>query len=394
MPARDESPLVAVVLSGPDAVAAVEDAWAAGRAVAVVDPSSPAAALRARLDALRPATLVDRDGRSRRPGARPVPAGTAAVVATSGTSAGPKLVLHTHRSLGASARGVNTVLAAGRGDAWLLCVPLSSIAGLAIVARAAAGGQRLVALPRFDVDAVAAAAGRPATLVSLVPTMLHRLLDRAPAAPARFRRLLLGGGPIPAGLLARTASAGGEVSLTYGQTETGGGCVHDGHPLPGVELRLEGPGDEILVRGDVVTPGYLRDPEATAARRAPSGGWRTGDAGRFEGDGRLVVVDRLTDLVITGGVNVSPTAVEAALATHPAVADVMITGRPDPDWGERVVARVVPRDPSDPPTLDELRAHGRDRGLTPAELPREVDLCASLPRTAGGKPIRRRSPRG
>lgn len=396
MPVSDESRLVVAVAAGPAALDAVRAAWSAGEAVAVVDPAAPAATVAARLEALRPEFVVDHDGRTRRADALPVPAGTAAVVATSGTTAEPKLVVHTHASLEASARAVSSVLAAGPDDVWLACVPLSSIAGLAIVARAEVGGQDVVALRRFETGAVAAAAGsasrRPATLVSLVPTMLRRLLSDAPDAPARFRRILLGGGPVPDGLLAEGRAAGAAVTTTYGQTETGGGCVHDGRPLPGVEVRVDGPPGatgEILVRGAVVTPGFLRDPEATRSRLSPGGWWHTRDAGRIDADGRLTVVDRLDDLVITGGVNVSPTAIEVALATHPDVADVMVTGRPDPEWGERVVAYVVPRDPSNEPTLAALREHGRAAGLGAAELPREVVVVRSVPRTPNGKPIRR-----
>ncbi len=391
MPTSDESRLVAVLLAGAPAVAAVTAAWSAGEAVSVVDPSAPPAAVRARLEALRPAAVVDDDGRAPWPGALPVPSGTAAVIATSGTSAEPKLVVHTHGSMGASARAVNTVLGAEPGDAWLACVPLSSIAGLAIVARAAAGGQGLEAIPRFDPDVVAAAGRRgAATLVSLVPTMLRRLLRIDAASTARFRHILVGGGPVPPGLLDDARASGASVSTTYGQTETGGGCVHDGRPLPGVELRIDATTGEILVRGEVVTPGYLRDPDATAARLTPDGWWRTGDAGLLDEHDRLVRVERLTDVVITGGVNVSPTVVEAVLATHPAVSDVVVTGAPDPEWGERVVAHVVLHDPSDGLTLDALREHGRTRGLTPAELPRELRLVAAVARTAGGKPLRRR----
>jgi acyl-CoA synthetase (AMP-forming)/AMP-acid ligase II len=133
--------------------------------------------------------------------------------------------------------------------------------------------------------------------------------------------------------------------------------------------------------------GYLDDPAATAAAFTADGRLRTGDVGRLDAEGRLTVVDRLNDLVITGGVNVSPTAVESVLAADPAVADVVVVGAPDAEWGERVVACVVPADSNRPPTLADLRHRAADR-LTPAELPREVRLVHAIPRTGSGKPRR------
>jgi acyl-CoA synthetase (AMP-forming)/AMP-acid ligase II len=148
------------------------------------------------------------------------------------------------------------------------------------------------------------------------------------------------------------------------------------------------PDGEILVRSPTIMRGYRLAPDETAAAFTAAGWFRTGDAGTLDGDGRLRVVDRLRDLVITGGVNVGPSEVEAVLAAHPGVADVCVTGAPDPEWGERVVANVVPADPGAPPSLAELRAFAADR-LSAAKLPREVVLIAAVPRSPGGKPLRR-----
>jgi O-succinylbenzoic acid--CoA ligase len=139
--------------------------------------------------------------------------------------------------------------------------------------------------------------------------------------------------------------------------------------------------------------GYRFWPEGTAAAVDPDGWYRTGDLGRFDpsAGGRLRVVDRLGDVVNTGGVKVSPTEVERVLAGHPAVADVCVAGRPDPDWGQRVVAFVVPAVPTDPPDLAALRAFARGQ-LAAAKLPREVVVVAAIPRTGGGKPLRRLLP--
>jgi acyl-CoA synthetase (AMP-forming)/AMP-acid ligase II len=136
----------------------------------------------------------------------------------------------------------------------------------------------------------------------------------------------------------------------YGQSETWGGCVANGVPIPGARVRL-GTADEIELAGPMVMRDYRRDPEASRTAFTTDGWLRSGDVGRFADDGRLEVVDRLRDLVITGGVNVSPVEVEQVLAEHPAIADVAVVGAPDDEWGERVVAHVVPRDASAPPTL-------------------------------------------
>jgi O-succinylbenzoic acid--CoA ligase len=227
--------------------------------------------------------------------------------------------------------------------------------------------------------------------------MLRRLLDADPGAAAGFAHILLGGGPIDPALLERARAAGVTVSTTYGMTETWGGIAHNGHPLPGVELRLElAAGEdvgEILVRAPMLMRGYRLWPDGTAAAIDADGWYRTGDLGRFDptAGGRLRVVDRLGDVVNTGGIKVSPTEVERVLAGHPAVADVCVAGRPDPDWGERVVAFVVPAEVAEPPALADLRAHAREY-LTAAKLPREVVVVDAIPRTAGGKVLRRLLP--
>jgi O-succinylbenzoic acid--CoA ligase len=380
------SDLLALVLPRSAAAPEIVRAWEAGRAVLPVDPAAPGPELRRILDALRPTHLLDRDGLVSLPGGEPVEEGVAAVVATSGTTGVPKGVELTADAIRVSSLAVSSALGATSGDRWLACVGLHSVAGLAIVARSWHTGASLEVHDRFDTGAVARAAAEGATLVSVVPTMLARLLD-AGAGMERFRHVLLGGAPAPAELVERAASQGVTVSRTYGLTETFGGVVHEGHPLEGVELAIAGDG-EVTVRGPMLLRRYRRDPEATSA--ALRDGWlHTGDLGRIEADGRLRVLGRRDDLVITGGVSVHPTEVEAVLARHPEVRDVAVGAAPDPEWGQRLVAYVVPRDRELPPTLAGLRAFTRER-LSAPKAPRELVLVNGLPRTASGKLLRRR----
>jgi o-succinylbenzoate---CoA ligase len=418
----DSVDLVAVALPRPAAARAVVAAWESGEAVLVLDPAAPAPELARALAAARPTQLLDGDGRRRLPHGEPVEPGVAALVATSGTSGRPKVVELGEDAIAWSARAVSAALGSGPGDRWLCCLPVHGVAGLAVVARAWHAGLPLEVHDRFDPAAVRAAAGR-ATLVSLVPTMLRRLLAAGGEA-ARFRRVLLGGSPIPPDLAEAAATRGVDLVRSYGLTETFGGMVHDGHPLPGAELRVGGvwttgapasaaglpsrvgarasagrgaaraagsdPEGEILVRGPMLFRRYRGDPERTAA--VLHDGWlRTGDLGRLGPDGRLTALGRLDDLVISGGVNVHPDEVEAALAAHPAVAEVAVAGRPDPEWGQRVAAFVVPADPAAPPTLAGLRAFALER-LAPAKAPRELVLVAALPRAPSGKLLRRLLP--
>jgi o-succinylbenzoate---CoA ligase len=381
--------LDAVVLPRPAAAGAIIQAWEAGRAVLPLDPAAPAPATRRLLDVSRPTHLVDADGRRRLPGGRPVAAEVAAVVATSGTAGTPKAVELTAAGLRAASLATSAALGAGPGDRWLACVPLHGVAGLAIVARSWHTGVPLTVQDGFDEALVEEAAGHGATLVSLVPTMLRRLLAAGSDLRA-FRRILLGGGPVPPDLLTRTAELELGVVTTYGLTETCGGVVHNGHPLDRVTLAVGGPGDEgeIRIRGPMVMRGYHDDQAATDA--ALRGGWlHTGDQGRLAPNGRMLLLGRRDDLIISGGVNVHPVEVERVLAGHPGVHDVAVAGAPDPEWGQRVVAFVVPAQPADPPSLDQLRGFVRQR-LAAAEAPRELVLVAELPRSPSGKLLRRR----
>jgi o-succinylbenzoate---CoA ligase len=384
----DPVPVRAIALPAPAAAEAVAAAWSEGVAVLPLDPTAPANARAQVVDRLRPTELLDGDGLRPLPTGDPAPPGTAAVVATSGTTGDPKGVVLGHAALEASARAVDAALATTAADRWLVCVPLHHVAGLSILVRTEVAGCGLEVHPRFDVAAVAAAAGR-CTLVSLVPTTLARLLADPAGRDAlrRFRSILLGGGPIPPALLAEARALGADVHTTYGLSETCGGLVHDGHALPGVELRIASDG-EVLVRGPMLLSG-LR-PFGLPTPLDDDGWLHTGDAGHLDAvTGLLTITDRLRDLVITGGVNVSPTAVERALAGVAGVADVAVAGAPDDEWGERVVAWVVAG--TTVPTLAQLRAAASER-LGAAHAPRQLVLVDELPRSASGKLLRRSLP--
>jgi o-succinylbenzoate---CoA ligase len=355
--------------AGPRFVDALQAVWDAGDAAFPLDQRLPPPAARAVLDVVAPSAVIDADGERRRlAGGRPVEPGDAVVVATSGTTGAPKGVVLTHRAVAASAEATSAVLEVDPGrDHWLACLPLAHIGGLAVVLRALVTGTPLTVHDGFAPAAVTAAAtSGGATLTSLV----YRALDQID--PRAFRVVLAGGsapsGPRPA-----------NVWATYGMTETGSGVVYERRPLPGVELRVDA-GDQIWVRGPMLLRAYRDGTVPTD----PGGWFPTGDLGRLDGDGRLEVWGRAGDVVVTGGEKVWPDPVERRLREHPAVTDAAVVGRPDPDWGQRVVAVVVPGDPARPPQLAELRDWVRQE-LPAWCAPKELELATALPRTALGK---------
>ena len=312
----------------------------------------------------------------------PLEPGTDLVVVTSGSTGDGRGVLLSARALLASAEATHARL--GGPGAWLLALPVSAIAGLQVLCRSVVSGEPVTSLAREETLAAAVArmpAGRRYT--ALVPTQLRRYLDTEPDGLRAFDAILVGGAATDPALLAGAQEAGVPVVTTYGMTETAGGCVYDGEPLDGVRVRVTDGGVELS--GPVLAHGYRRDPAATA--EAFTDGWfRTRDAGSLR-DGRLTVTGRLDDVVITGGVNVAPAAVEAALRDHPSVADAVVLGRPDEEWGQRVVAAVVPREGT-APQLAELRAWVGDRLGAPA-APRQLHLIEAIPLLHTGKPDRR-----
>jgi o-succinylbenzoate---CoA ligase len=304
----------------------------------------------------------------------------ALVVHTSGTTRAPRPVELTFGHLDAHVRAAGAVLGSDPDERWLVPMPLSHVGGLMVLVRSAAAGSTVVLEPPpFDADRVAALLREAGiTLVSLVPTMLARILEAGGRPGPRLRRVLLGGGPVPPGLLRRAVEAGWPVSQTYGLTEAAstvtlaepGDLETAGAPLPGLRVSIADDG-EILIEGPTVVGATLR----------------TGDLGSLDEQGRLTVLGRNSDTIVSGGENVAPAEVEAVLEEHPQVAEAGVFGRADPQWGESVTALIVPRGEV-APTARELRAHCVAR-LAGYKVPKAFELAEQLPRTASGKLLRR-----
>ncbi len=418
--ARNSAPYVAAVHAAPRAgatlvplnirLAPAELAWQladSGASLLLYDEAH--AEVAAGLGAPRTAPLEEAAAPPGRPGDAPaLPLDLDAphtIIYTSGTTGRPKGAVLTAGNHWWSATASALNLGLREDDRWLAVLPLFHVGGLAILLRGAIYGIPVVLHERFDPRAALdAIEGEGVTIASVVAVMLQRMLDAAggrPFAP-HFRCALLGGGPAPRPLLEACAARGVPVVQTYGMTETASQAAtlapadalrklgSAGQPLLPLELRIEAegraaaPGEvgEICLRGPMVTPGYHGRPEATAA--AIRDGWlHTGDLGYLDAEGYLYVVDRRTDLIISGGENVYPAEVEAALLAHPAVAEAGVVGAEDPQWGQVPVAFVVPR-PNAAVTPEQLVAHCRER-LAAYKVPRRVALVAELPRTAAGK---------
>lgn len=330
-----------------------------------------------------------------------------AVLRTSGTAGGRRgAVRLTLANLEAIAEGSRERLGLGPDDRWYGVLSPAHVGGLALLVRAALLGSAVVARPAFDVAELAALAEQERiTHASLVPTMLHRILEHtedAPA-PAPLRCLLVGGAPTPPELLERALAAGYPVALTYGLTEASSqvatappelvrekpGTV--GAPLPGVEVRIDGSGvGEILVRGPTVAARLGGPGGPQAGGEDPGGvgpdrdGWlHTGDLGRLDDDGHLWITGRRSDRIVSGGVTVDPSEVEAALRLHDAVADAAVVGLPDREWGEVVSAAVVPA-PGRSLDPEALERHARTH-LSGARIPRRIVVAEQIPRNANGK---------
>ena len=348
----------------------------------------------AALDGTGPALAPLRPGLPATVHARTVPDDVALVVTTSGSTGEARAVLLGASALRASADAAHERL--GGPGRWLLTLPVHHVAGLQVVARSVLSGHAPVVVPvdgGFDPAAVTAAlAGLPPEqrprYGSVVPTQLHRIVAAAPRdrSPwADLDAILVGAAATPPTLLERARAAGLRVVTTYGATETSGGCVYDGVPLAGVRVRTDDDG-LVHLAGPTLARGYLGRPDLDAAAFVTRGGrrwFRTGDLGEVA-DGVLRVRGRADDLVVTGGVNVAPAAVEAVLTALPGVAQVCVVGVPDEEWGQQVVAVVVPGEGAAVPGLEEVRDVVR-RTLGAAAAPRRLVLTGALPERGPGK---------
>jgi O-succinylbenzoic acid--CoA ligase len=353
---------VAIALPpGLDFVVALHAALLAGAAVVPVDLREPEWRL-AQADVVIDAPLNGGQATGESPKWRAdMPA---LVVHTSGTTGVPRPVVLTVGQILHNALGCAVALGHSRSERWLCPLPLSHIGGLMVLLRSAIYGTTAVLGPA-DRDDV--------TIASLVPTQLGRLLDRPP--PASLRVVMLGGAPADPTLLTRARDAGWPVAPTYGLTQACsavtvadvGDTETSGLPLPGVSVSIAADG-EIVVDGPT-TGGRLQ----------------TGDLGRLDDRGRLIVRGRTDDTIVSGGENVMPAEIAAALLAHPAVAEAGVFGRPDPEWGEAVTAHVVLRGAADPA---ELRAFAATR-LARFKVPKTIVAVDALPRNAGGKLLRR-----
>lgn len=319
-----------------------------------------------------------------------VPAGTALVVTTSGSTGYPKSVVLSRAALTSGA--LATAARIGEG-AWLLALPAGYIAGAQVLVRALVSGREPAILSgTFSPSAFAAAAAGMASsaggtripaYTSLVPAQVATLLDSPEGARAlaSFEAVLVGGQALAPALADRAAAAGARLVRTYGSSETAGGCVYDGVPLDGVGVRVAG--GEVQISGPILADGYLGDPDRTAAAFLHEGGtrwYRTGDAGAF--DGALRVTGRVDNVIVSGGINVSLDRVEAVVRTLPGLLAAVVVPVPDARWGEASVV-VVDSDAE----LKAIRA-AVAAALGAAARPREVLRVERIPLLPSGKPDR------
>jgi o-succinylbenzoate---CoA ligase len=318
------------------------------------------------------------------------PAGATSVVFTSGSSGARKGVRLTLDNWEAAAKASMAHLGHGPDDVWLLALPLHHVAGLSIIVRSAYSGGAVRMLPDFDPATYAAHLRRGVTMASMVPTMVSRLLQVDPGPFHGLKGVLLGGGPIPDRLLEQAGTAGLPVLPTYGLTETAGQVAtlrpgepleNKTHPLPGVKLRI-GPDGRITVRGPMVSPGYVGEPD-----RGSEDWLVTGDLGTIDDDGALRVIGRADTIIVSGGENIDPAFVEAAVVRVAGVDEALVAGLASDLWGmETVCLYVGEAEPT------RVEAELKD-SLPGFMMPKRWLQVAELPLTPMGKPDRAQAAR-
>jgi len=356
-----------------------------GPAILPLDPELPRPALMAAFEAFAPTAIETMAGTTAYRGAvggcLPDCDDTAVVIATSGSTGEPKGVQLSAAALTASAAASLRRIGAGPGERWLCCLPTFHVSGLGVLVRSLLTGTDAVITEAVSPDVIA---GSGCAHVSLVPTQLRRLLD-AGCAPGPVKTVLLGGAAAPGGLVAEAHAAGWRIVISYGMSETCGGCVYDGLPLDGVSVRADAAG-RLKISGPTLFSGYRLRPDLTAA--ALDGGWFvTSDLGEVSADGRVTVRGRADDVIISGGEKIVPGEVEALLGGGDGVAEAVVVGVPDPEWGEVVTAFVIPVDAGEPPDLNQLRSNVRE-ALSARAAPKRMLVMSEFPLLPSGKPDR------
>lgn len=330
---------------------------------------------------------------------------TLTIMYTSGTTGFPKGVRQTAGNHMSSAVASSLNMGLQEGDVWLCAMPLFHISGFSILSRSLIYGMTVRLQTRFDAEASAKEiAEGSVTMMSAVAVQLVRVLDilesRNQRASERFRQILAGGGPVPSPYIRRAEAIGIQILQTYGMTETSSQTAtlsaedalrktgSSGKPLFFNRIRIDGaekPGDEgeILISGPHVTPGYVG---RFSDKPAQVDGWlRTGDIGRLDEEGFLYVLDRRSDLIISGGENIYPAEIEQVLAGHPAIVEAGVAGVEDERWGHVPAAFIVARKDI---SVEELEAFCRER-LAPYKVPKHYRFVGELPRNASNKLLRR-----
>ena len=342
----------------------VRNAWNAGDAVFPIDQRLPQVAKDSLIKQFKPSVLIDGTGSIvTLANSEPTEEHDALVIATSGSTGNPKGVVHTHDSIRALLNMSQARLLTDSSTHWLLCLPVSHVAGFSVLARSIVFGNQISILPKFDEYEVLAAAKNGATHVSLVPTTLNRI------DPAIFESILLGGATAPSNLPAN-------VTTTYGMTETFGGIAYNARPLNGVEVRVR---DEHI---ELRSPSLFRAYRGAKTPRSIDGWYQTGDNGTFA-NGVLQVFGRSDDMIITGGENVWPSAVEKIISTITGIERVVVSGIDDAQWGQRVVAWIVSSNAL-APSLDDVRQHVKQQ-LPSFCAPTELRAVREIPTTSLGK---------